>query len=267
VRSGCTDEPSPSPPLSIESDQTPTVFARDGELSVYFDDAATFVVAAGGERVTCHSQGTDGATVRHLLLDQLLPRLIAADELAVLHASGVLVDGGVVAFVAPSGGGKSTLAVMLGRLGTPIVSDDALVVRATPGGVLAVPSYPGLRLAPAMIATLDEPLETVPLGDGSTKQRILTGGALRFAAKAAPLRSIAVLARTDRCAPDVTPLHGAFAVDAVLRAAFPPLDRSDEARLFTKAAALADSVPVLRLEIPTDVPGHRVLDAVLGARS
>lgn len=74
---------------------------------------------------------------RHEILPILMAGTVGAMLLAlrgdtVLHASAVAVDERVVAFVAPSGGGKSTLAALLCRHGADLVTDDVLVVDAGP---------------------------------------------------------------------------------------------------------------------------------------
>lgn len=55
----------------------------------------------------------------------------------VLHASAVLWERGVIAHAAPSGGGKSTLALAACEQGARLVSDDALRVRVDGGRALA----------------------------------------------------------------------------------------------------------------------------------
>jgi hypothetical protein len=64
-----------------------------------------------------------------------------------LHASGVDSPLGAVAIVAPTGMGKTTLALeMMGR-GWPLLSDDILTLAKAPGGVLAYPGTPHLNVA------------------------------------------------------------------------------------------------------------------------
>ena len=80
-----------------------------------------------------------------------------------LHASAVVVEGQVIAFTAPSGGGKSTLAAGLAQLGFPLFCDDTLVVRVgEDGGLLGLPGHKRMKLWPdAVELTGSTPLELV----------------------------------------------------------------------------------------------------------
>lgn len=62
-----------------------------------------------------------------------------------LHASAVDLGGRIVAFTADSGGGKSTLAAGLARLGLPHVCDDTLVI-SVGDRVVAMPDAKPLKL-------------------------------------------------------------------------------------------------------------------------
>jgi len=87
-------------------------------------------------------------TIRHILLDQVIPRLIAAAGRTVLHASAVETRVGTVAFLGEGGAGKSTLAAVFSAAGDALVSDDALVIEVAGGRAYARPGYPRLRLFP-----------------------------------------------------------------------------------------------------------------------
>ena len=64
-----------------------------------------------------------------------------------LHASGVIVDGGVAMFLGPSGAGKSTLLLYLQSQGVRIFSDDVCVpfIDEASRDVLVRASYPMLK--------------------------------------------------------------------------------------------------------------------------
>lgn len=115
---------------------------------VQFPGYAEFEVAR--RAIVCRPRpGIPASTIRHLLLDQLLPAILTSGSRIVLHASAVAIDGRAIGFVGAAGAGKSTVAGALVRNGASLVADDALVVERRRGGLVVVPSYPGLRLWPA----------------------------------------------------------------------------------------------------------------------
>ena len=126
-----------------------------GGYLLRFPRLADFEVRPADREIHCYRvPRTPLRTLRHLLLDQVLPLIIGGHDRLALHASVVSVDGGAVAFLGPAGHGKSTLAATLTQHGCPLVSDDCCLLRRRAGGLDVVPSYPGVRLWPASIAHL-----------------------------------------------------------------------------------------------------------------
>jgi hypothetical protein len=138
-----------------------------------FPRLADFEVRSRDREIQCYRfPRTPLRTLRHLLLDQVLPLTVGGDNCLVLHASVVAVGGGAVAFLAPAGHGKSTLAATLSQRGCALVSDDCCFLRRRPEepspeprvpspefraprrSFEVVPSYPGVRLSPASITRL-----------------------------------------------------------------------------------------------------------------
>ena len=77
----------------------------------------------------------------HRLASTVIPLLLAERGDLVFHASAVAVGGRAVLFCAPSGRGKSTLALQAHRLGHGVLSDDGAVVEVGRGGT----AWPGLH--------------------------------------------------------------------------------------------------------------------------
>lgn len=83
-----------------------------------------------------------------------------------LHCSAIAGNSGAVAFTAPSGGGKSTLAAAFAQLGHAHVCDDTLVLQFGDGAPWALPDGKPAKLwgdALDMLGGVDaEPIATLP---------------------------------------------------------------------------------------------------------
>ena len=156
-------------------------FAGDQRFSY---GSATFHVSADARTVRCSVEHPDDVRWQRQLLDTILFSVSFAHGFELLHASAVEFDDGVVAFVAPSGGGKSSIATELGRRGYRIVCDDVLAIGPCgeqllchPGpAVMSIPSSAGLpaRLGASVIARFaDEDELWVALEHAATSPRAL----------------------------------------------------------------------------------------------
>lgn len=101
--------------------------------------------------------------LRHLLIDQLGPAILAETAHLVLHASAIATPAGVIGFLAPSGFGKSTLATNLARRFATHVGDDALVIDKRPGGLFARGLKGLIRMRPD-VAPTDARIEAKAFG-------------------------------------------------------------------------------------------------------
>lgn len=167
-------------------------FGRTGDgYLLRFPSCGDFFVSADAARIECRPlPGTPEVTVRHLLLDQVIPLLLSRRERIVLHASAVLTGHGAIAFAGVSGQGKSTLAASLALAGYSLISDDCLVLRAEPGGWTALPSYPGVRLWPSTAGEVLHDATTREVAHYTLKRRVCDTGVLSHASGPAPLRRL-----------------------------------------------------------------------------
>ena len=195
-------------------------FARDPQGYVLrFPEIADFDVQPGERRIDSYTRaGTPAHTVRHLLLDQVLPLVVGAPDRIALHGSVVRTETGAIAFLGPSGLGKSTLAARLGRRGYPVLSDDCCLIVRAPGGFTVVPSYPGVRLKPDAIAqAFGGPRDGESVAHYSTKRRVGGRHDVPFDEQPVPLSRIYAIAPIEslRAARDVaivqrTPRQGLY---------------------------------------------------------
>jgi hypothetical protein len=250
-------------------------FARldDGYL-LRFPRFADFLVRLPAREVAARrGRSTPHDTFRHLLLDQVLPLIVASRDCLALHASVLDVNGGAIAFLGGAGRGKSTLAAALGRRGHAVLSDDCCVVRRSARGFEVWSTYPGVRLfGPSRDRVFrDTPTRGRRVSHYSSKRRVIDdAGTPRFGAMPVPLRRVYVLADrvTDSRRPRVEITRRSrrdSVVDLVGGTFF--LDVTDPERAldaFALAGDVAAALPVCSLSFPWNLAAlDDVIDQLL----
>ena len=236
----------------------------DGGYLVRVVDLALFFISADGTRIVAYEPLPAPGMLRHLLLDNVLPRALNVAGRDALHATAVLTPRGVLGFIGVSGAGKSTLAARFVAEGHALVSDDCLVLDVVGRDVVATPSYSGLRLLPDALAWMgNSVVSSVPVTENAAKHRVTaahTGGD-----NGGPVAALYVLdanAKGTACeTPVATKLSQRDAFNELLACSF-RLDVDDRVmikRQFELFTAMAERVPMYRLSIP------RSLDAVTDA--
>jgi hypothetical protein len=148
---------------------------RDG-FRLRFPELADFLIDPRCERVDCLPlESTSMETIRHLFLDQVLPRLLGHRGNLILHASAVEVaDRAGIAFVGESGWGKSTLASSFKGENVRFVTDDCLKFKLADGNLTGVSAYHGSRMWEDSIEALyPDGVATSSVSHYSNKRRIL----------------------------------------------------------------------------------------------
>ncbi|NEO26339.1 MAG: hypothetical protein F6K03_05430 [Kamptonema sp. SIO4C4] len=85
------------------------------------------------------------------LLGPVFMFLLRLRGITCLHASAVVLDQRVIAFVGPPGAGKSTTAAALAQRGYPVLSDDGVALLPRGKQWFVPPAYPRLRLWPQSV--------------------------------------------------------------------------------------------------------------------
>ena len=193
-------------------------------------------------------------TLQHLLVDQVLPRVIAHEHRLVLHAGAVQRSGGAIIFIGESGRGKSTLSASLQGQGWTLLGDDALIISGKDDVFLGEATYKSLRLLPDSIAALyaTEP-KLKPVAHYTRKQRV----ALPFSPSigVSPIQAIFILTDEPQGATiTVERMSAAKTCMALITNSF-ALDPTDTARAKQKlsiASDMAMHVPAFELSYPRD---------------
>ncbi|MGE5374366.1 MAG: hypothetical protein ACM3XO_04850 [Bacteroidota bacterium] len=244
-------------------------FARiDAGYLLRFPAFADFVISTDARAISGYRRGnTPEASVRHLLLNQVIPIVLSQLGKLVLHASACVTPHGVMAFMGTTGMGKSTLAASFGLRGFTVLTDDCLSIEKRDGDVLCVPSYAGVRLWPESVTALfEEAPELQTLAHYTDKKRFVfqqdPAGASHL------MKAAFVLTKPDDNQPvdsiRITPLSPGEGLLEAVRHTF-QLDVTDRLRLaqaFRRYEWLAQSVPFFKLSYPRD---HTLLPAVQAA--
>lgn len=115
------------------------------------DGIADFLLDFTCQQVVCETlhENVSIYTLEEMLLGPPVITMLASREIWCLHASAVEINGKVVLFLGPSGQGKSTLAAYAAHSGNPHLrrlADDLLPCTIRNEGVMALPSFPQLKL-------------------------------------------------------------------------------------------------------------------------
>jgi hypothetical protein len=241
-------------------------------MTIHYDESAGYRIWA--PRHGCHLVSNDGRRVRsalpkvpawrwqRLLFAQVLPLAAKLQGLELFHASAVAIDGRAVAFVAPSGTGKTSVAAHLAASGMPLVTDDVLALESTSDAVRA---HPG-----AAMASLD-PDEWRRMTDEGRKRLGEPMGRsdkiyleVPLAHRSLPLRAVYYLGREARARTLRVEAIDPPAPDLLLASAFIAYVRSSNHLLnhLNVCARVAQSARIFRVVIPPAAGAVDVASAV-----
>jgi hypothetical protein len=241
-----------------------TIEHADAGFRLEVDDWGVYHISADGRVITFAPPDAEDWRWQRLLTAQVLPFAALVRGRELLHASAVELTGRCVALLGDSGVGKTTLAAHLAARGAPFVTDDVLAITANGGGVSAHPGPGLMNLRHSAAATL--------VGGGPARLGELVGRdsqglrlLVRRSGAPLPLGPAYFLRRGDppAGAPAVEALGGAGPRE-LLGAGFNSSLRT-ESRLRNQLevySALAASVPLFRVVIPTDAPPGAVAERI-----
>lgn len=232
----------------------------DGSMYLGWDTVGEFLVSADGCEVSCRR--ADRATWESFqvyMLGQALSFALVLQRIEPLHATTVVVDGEAIAFLGDSGHGKSSLAAAFLHAGQRLLTDDLLVLENGPGGVVAHPGPPRIKLFPAVARRFLRPAASGDRMNAATEKLIVALDKSQYCK--APVKLAAMFALTaprdvGRLADIIVqPLAPRDRFLRLLRASF-NRQLTDPHRLacqFDTMMRLAECVPIERLSYPRSI--------------
>ena len=152
-----------------------SIARESGGYRLRFPTLADFILSPKGETVVCEPcVGVSSETIRHLFLDQVLPRILGQRGDLLLHAGSVEIgENSGIAFAGESGCGKSTLASSFQLENAQFIADDCLKLKVVDGSLIGVSAYCGSRLWEDSIEELyPAGVSSSPVSHYSSKRRV-----------------------------------------------------------------------------------------------
>ncbi len=241
------------------------IFSSVQGLFLSYADLIQFEIRPGGIRYYLPGP-LDPKLFETLLFRAVLVLWLELKGIAVLHASGVVLGGTAIAFMANSATGKSTLAAAFLRSGAKFLTDDIFPIEMQEHGFWARPSYAWLRLLPQAAEALGY---RPPQNNGNDSEKFvlrLDESYGKFHPDPAPLAALYLVERRDDIqAASVETLPRTQAYLGLLQHTFAGkwLIKSPLTALRMEfLARLIKEVPIKRLVYPS---GYEHLSAVVEA--
>lgn len=221
----------------------------------YWREVGSFLINEGREVIVDQLPASDDSLVRLSLTGIALSMLLHQRRLLVLHASAVVMNGNVVAFMGNKGQGKTTLAAALCARGHALVADDMLAVSFEGTKTPSVfPGYPQFRIWTDSAATAfgDAPESLPYLYEGCEKRTRRVEQS--FARSILPLRAIYTFTEGEELGVRTLPPRQALLqviINSFGARYSKKLFRGGEARLnMMQCESVAKHVSVFRIERP-----------------
>lgn len=223
----------------------------DGSTYRRWTDLFEFLVSADARRIQARTlkDGCEEALLGYLLVDALSFSMVRLGW-EPLHATAVLTEYGAVAFIAESGGGKSTIGASLVAGGCPLITDDMLVLTGAGDGFRAEPGPPRIKLYRDIAVRIFGSDRNGVKMNPVTEKLIIRLDPDEVVRKAHPLVAIYLIGDSPAAGepdrPSVRHLSPALALPRILAAtaAHYPSEPARLERQFNFVTALVSQVPV-----------------------
>jgi hypothetical protein len=165
----------------------------------WYDALGTIHVHADGRRADVYPQvGFDERALQLVVVGQIATFVLHTLGYPSLHASAIVMPRGAVAFLGPSGQGKSTAAACFLRRGATLLTDDVLPLRDEAGEIRGVPSFPLMKISTtAAEVALGAPHDLPYLPTTRNKKLLSLGQRWAFAAAPTRIGAVYLLDRRD----------------------------------------------------------------------
>lgn len=231
------------PPLELEIEGNGCWRVDESTVDYYWPEVGSLQVRDGREILFASSDAADPDAIRLSLIGPGMATILHQRGCLVLHASAVRDEDGVVAFVGPSGRGKSTTASLMLSRGYRPFTDDILAIDVTRDVPMVLPGPPILKLWPSSLDVIGVDAEQLPrIGVPYTKRFFRTDPT--GLCEPLPLRAVYILHPDEP--PEVCPMPRPTAILEIMTNSYlsEVLRFSGAEKNFQQCVQLAKSIPI-----------------------
>jgi len=244
------------------------IIALNGGILLYWRRIGAFLVQEGTRITVMPFPGSfDTGYINAILIGAAMGTvLLQRGDLTVFHSAvlGKRDRQGAVAFMALSGGGKSTMATGMLRSGYSLVCDDMLVLGKGDPPLSVQPGFPGMKLWPESADNIVDDADSLPMiGEKGKYEKRSLAMHDNFIDNPLPLNSLFLLDYGKVAKPAASRLSEREALSLLMPHWYGSLFGGDllpilgKDRLFDECSRLARNIPVYTLIRP---PGMDRLD-------
>jgi hypothetical protein len=228
----------------------------DGNVLVCYGHRALFHLSADGRLLRCAPTDRHDPVWQRVLLDTVLWTVSLLRGYEQLHASAVRTDNGLIAFIAASGGGKTSVAAEFLRRGAALFTDDILALEQRGTGVFGHCGPAVMNLPRDLFPALGDEISV--LADFGEEQWVRVQ---RPPVPPEPLTAVVIMSRAAGLDTRCSQIENAILALLTHLVGFPYLER--ERARFELYASLASTTPVLELTADPAVPTAELADLVV----
>jgi len=211
----------------------------------WFSGVAGFRVRHGREIVISPEPGIDDELLRMYVEGMMMATLLFQRGCFVLHASVVRIGESCAAFLGHVGAGKSSTAAALHARGHGVVTDDNAALSLTSTAALVTPSFPYVKVFPAIAASLGYSEQALSRMH-SSQPKFVSRVDAAFPAGTLPLGRIYVLAR-DAEQPIASLAPGETIIELIRNSVPTRWKLNGGGEHLKQCAALAALIPAFRI--------------------
>ncbi len=227
-------------------------FQANSEYVLTKGSRAKMLVSKGNHTTIQPREGTHNDVIRSLFMAWGLGALLHQRNIFPLHGSVISLGNECVAFCAPSGTGKSSLAALFVKRGYTLLDDNIAALGLIDGTYSVYPGVPAIKLPRDLLEKSGDSFASLGVFQPFLDKSVVVVRR-NFPEHPQPLKKVYVLTRSGQPGFALSPLNGTARLDALIKNTFCPQFLRGMSKLpqhFRTVLSLANTLPMVGVQLP-----------------